>query len=349
MAFDNPVVGGSTLIRPAIKSPNYQPGALGWIIDRTGFAEFNNVTIRGTLQSNNFVVNTSGWQLLAAGGAQFNGNVTVNQGTITGGVIQTSTTGERIVLSVIGAVPTIEIYPAGSPLAATVTAFGSPTSAGIEFTAQDTTPQNMTQFMMPDLWSVNHSLAVTSLAVDAFLDEITAQCTLFHIGGQGDVSSTLRANSTSPDGNSVTHTTDGKVNPTLTSTTIGTSDTVIVLANATNVYTEQDFAYRCTVHVDMRNANVGGRLDFKLWDGAVGGTQIGGTNRRWTDNSGGGANNGGTVLVFIWKATSFNISSNVNLSAVKAVVTAGAAAVEVNAAYSMIIEQIGDATMITGL
>jgi hypothetical protein len=48
MTFRNPILGagGSTLLRPAIQSPNYVPGLSGWTIQRTGSAEFNNITIR---------------------------------------------------------------------------------------------------------------------------------------------------------------------------------------------------------------------------------------------------------------------------------------------------------------
>jgi len=49
MAFNNPIVGGTTLIREAIKSPNYVPGVSGWSINKDGSAEFNDVTIRGSL------------------------------------------------------------------------------------------------------------------------------------------------------------------------------------------------------------------------------------------------------------------------------------------------------------
>jgi hypothetical protein len=47
MTFRNSVVGGTTLVRPAIKSPNYTPGVDGWSINADGSAEFNNITIRG--------------------------------------------------------------------------------------------------------------------------------------------------------------------------------------------------------------------------------------------------------------------------------------------------------------
>lgn len=47
MAFGNPVVGGTTLIRQAIKSPNYVAGSAGWSINKDGSAEFNDLSARG--------------------------------------------------------------------------------------------------------------------------------------------------------------------------------------------------------------------------------------------------------------------------------------------------------------
>lgn len=49
MTFSNPIVGGSTLIRPAIHSPDYVAGSTGWSINKDGTAEFNDVTIRGSV------------------------------------------------------------------------------------------------------------------------------------------------------------------------------------------------------------------------------------------------------------------------------------------------------------
>lgn len=49
--FQSPIVGGSAnLVRPAIQSPNYVAGTIGWIISKDGSAEFNGATIRGELR-----------------------------------------------------------------------------------------------------------------------------------------------------------------------------------------------------------------------------------------------------------------------------------------------------------
>lgn len=49
MPFTDPIVAGSTLVRDAIQSEDYQPGAAGWIIRRDGSAEFNTGTYRGAI------------------------------------------------------------------------------------------------------------------------------------------------------------------------------------------------------------------------------------------------------------------------------------------------------------
>lgn len=84
MGFTNPIVGGSgTLIRPAIKSPDYAPGVSGWQIARDGTAEFNDVTARGSLQSPNYVAGSAGWAVKTDGSAEFN-NVTARGEFATG-------------------------------------------------------------------------------------------------------------------------------------------------------------------------------------------------------------------------------------------------------------------------
>lgn len=45
MGFSDPITAGSTLIREAIKSPNYSPGQAGWTINQDGTAEFTGLTI----------------------------------------------------------------------------------------------------------------------------------------------------------------------------------------------------------------------------------------------------------------------------------------------------------------
>jgi hypothetical protein len=64
--FSNSIVGGAeTLIRSAIKSPNFVPGVSGWTINRDGTVEFNSGTFRGTItagifRGTNFEMNSAG-------------------------------------------------------------------------------------------------------------------------------------------------------------------------------------------------------------------------------------------------------------------------------------------------
>ena len=54
MPFTNPIVAGLTLIRQAIRSPNFVTGVSGWSINKDGSAEFNDVTSRGTVVIGNY-------------------------------------------------------------------------------------------------------------------------------------------------------------------------------------------------------------------------------------------------------------------------------------------------------
>jgi hypothetical protein len=81
MAFGNDVVGGITLIRPAIQSANYVPGVSGWSINRDGSAEFATGTFRGPV----VVIDPTTGNVLASIGA--NGNISGQNFFATGDVI----------------------------------------------------------------------------------------------------------------------------------------------------------------------------------------------------------------------------------------------------------------------
>lgn len=58
------IVGGTALRIPAIQSPNYNPGASGWIINIDGSSEFNSGTFRGSIEvgpitGQHFIVNNT--------------------------------------------------------------------------------------------------------------------------------------------------------------------------------------------------------------------------------------------------------------------------------------------------
>lgn len=81
MAFSNDVVGGTTLLRPAIRSPNYVAGVSGWTINRDGTSEFAGGTFRGPV----VVIDPSTGVVLASIGAD--GNISAQNFYATGDVI----------------------------------------------------------------------------------------------------------------------------------------------------------------------------------------------------------------------------------------------------------------------
>lgn len=67
MQFQDDVVGGTILVRPAIQSPEYQPGVQGWSINADGTAEFSDLTVRSSDGSGNLIELENGEILLYAG------------------------------------------------------------------------------------------------------------------------------------------------------------------------------------------------------------------------------------------------------------------------------------------
>lgn len=68
MPFQNPIVAGTTLVRPAIKSPNYVAGVSGWSINRSGTAEFTSLIISGSTITQITITFTDGSQIHAYAG-----------------------------------------------------------------------------------------------------------------------------------------------------------------------------------------------------------------------------------------------------------------------------------------
>lgn len=144
---------------------------------------------------------------------------------------------------------------------------------------------------------------------------------------------------------------DGRVGGSATSTTIGTSDTNISGANIQNTPQVADRAYLAHVQIDFKPAATLGesRLELKLWNGSVGGTQLGGTVRWLTGNTIGSGINRACNAKFVWRASSTTTISNINLSAAKSHNTGNTWSAEVNSAYVAVIQEIGLADVITGL
>ncbi len=56
MAFTDPILSGTELVRSAITSDDYVPGTSGWAIHKNGAAEFANATVRQTLTVGNDII-----------------------------------------------------------------------------------------------------------------------------------------------------------------------------------------------------------------------------------------------------------------------------------------------------
>lgn len=339
MPFRNQVVAGTSLVRDSIHSPNYVAGTSGWTINKDGSAEFNNVTVRG-----GFEIGTS-----------------------------PSPPNPYIRGEVLAGIPTISIYDGVHSRPATIEGYDLGGDGGLVLNTGDTATESA-------------GLAMGGSIAEMIYDHPGAapfENALVHVGPPGNQIIKLRATSASsqdlefgfnltgatPDGiggrmytygeikmndlagdsNYANRVADGKAPGTITATAINTTDTNIATANIVNAYVEDGYMYRCTIHIDYANANAGGRLEFKLWDGTVGASnQLGGTQRRWTIVAT-STSYGGTVLVFMWRQVGTGIIANMNLSALKSVVTAGVANVQVNGAFSAILEKCGDANKIGGL
>ncbi|MEV0237554.1 hypothetical protein [Nonomuraea sp. NPDC050786] len=129
-----------------------------------------------------------------------------------------------------------------------------------------------------------------------------------------------------------------------------TTDTSIAGANVQNLSVVSGRAYRMTVSLDYNRASGTGaldRLEFKAWNGAVGGTQLGGTVRHEMTGTA-DTSNRNVVLGFIWKAAATETIANLNLSAT-VTGTSTQWAAELNAAYWCTVEELGLASLISNL
>ena len=87
MGFQNPIVGGIALRKPAIRSPDYVTGVSGWTINIDGSAEFNNGVFRGTVtastfQGTDFIINQQGIFLYS--GTPATGNLIISIASVAG-------------------------------------------------------------------------------------------------------------------------------------------------------------------------------------------------------------------------------------------------------------------------
>jgi hypothetical protein len=321
MAFSNPVVGGEggELIRESIKSPDFLTLVQGWIIRRDGSAEFNNILIRG--------------------------------GVVVGG--------------------SITIGPAGMPQ---VVIDSNATEGFIEFPTNDALEVNVGRIAGA---IVNDGLAFESLAMELTSPSIAAAdvATLRLESANADASDTARIDMFVPGGNRVTlndtrltsnteifvqgvgldnnyvmRLTDGRTNGVAATTNIGAVDTVINNNSCQSCPLENGVAYRVDIQIEMRCMGVpvagANQVNWKLWDGAVGGTQLGSTVTKTVDSA--NALFSSQTFTFVFEHTGSTGQRTVNLSGVQ---TAGPniPVARTSDQYFMMITRIGDPNRVQNL
>jgi hypothetical protein len=336
MAFGNAVVGGGgELVRETIHSRNYVPGVSGWTINRDGTAEFSGVTVRGDL---------------------FIGN-------------PPSPPNPYIHGTVMAGVPTIAVYDGVHTNPARIQGFDLGGGGGLVLDSGDPAGEDTSLAMGGNFGELFYEDAVNGITGLVHVGNPLNEMVKLRATGNGaaDLEFGLDLTAGTPDGTGGVHYTvgelivgidaaddnyptrvvDGKVVAAQTVTAVNVaSDVNIGGANAQNVYLEADWCYSATITIDQRSSNSGNRLDYKLWGGNVGTTQLGGNARKFVTNT--GANFDQITLVFVWRQPVTTTYTNVNLSANRAV---GATNCDVatNAAYVMVIRKEGDAGKVQGL
>lgn len=341
MSFENPVVGGEDgeLIREAIHSPDYVPGVSGWTINRDGSAEFNNVDIRLDLNTGSITVG-------AAGGPQ----VVIRASTGGAGIIQlpTNQTFERQPPQISGDYSTSPdrvflMLDSGF----TNDAFGDPTVNSTMTLGSGNDGTGTGSYF--DL-TTSGTGYYGNLYFDEFEGYIYHDVLLRLDGSQVRINDEVYVKDDDSSGNFPERVVRGKVVTSSTNTALSkVSDTLIAIASGTIL--ETGIAYE--VDVQLRtNATVGTsaagtQLFFwKLWDGAVGGTQLGATIQ--TTNTSVGTVSGTQKFTFLFKHTGTSGSRTLSLSGIH---NTGADTYQatVSTQFYLTVRRVGDPANITNL
>ena len=327
MSFSNPVVGGlfGELIRAAIRSPNYVTGVSGWTINRDGSAEFNNVTIRLDLATGSIVVGPAGQPQVEIGS-------TANHGFIqfpTNEAFETSPA---------------QIYADKGTVTDTVRLHidSGTTEAGLGDSAQ------ITLISAEDGVANDESISMRVALVD-----ITLQNGLIELSAnEVEVTNDILLATSQADSNYPARVVRGKkVNAnTITTLPIGV-DTEVATSDVTTAYLVNGVAYEVEVNLSTRSSvgtSAAGTqvVAWKLWDGAVGGTQLGQTAQKTNGSVGTIANDDYFRFTFNYAGTTG--SKTLRISGNKLSGTDTFQAI-MNTASSVIVKRIGDPAKITNL
>lgn len=343
MSFENPIVGGENgeLIRPSIQSPDYVPGVSGWTINRDGSAEFNNVVIRLDLETGSITVGADDEPQVVirispagAGLIEFPTNQAYEHTapTISG---QYNATDERIFLKIRSGYTTDS---GGDPTADATLTLSSADDGADTGNYFDVTVVSNTFFGQANIDSVStylyHDVAIV------------------FDGAPVRTSHEVYVADDNISGNYPYRIVSGRVNNgSNTTTLVAATDTEITNTASTNTYLENATAYRVDIQVQTRSSvgtsAVGTqRIDWKLWDGAVGGTQLGATVEQYTGSVGNNLDT--TTFSFLFEYAGTTGSKTLRLSGNDA---AGADTLQVvsNTRFFMLVNRAGDPANILNL
>jgi hypothetical protein len=334
MAFSNPVVGGEggELIRASIKSPNFITLVQGWIIRRDGSAEFNNIVIRGG------VVVGGDITIGPTGEPQVHIFTNANAGIIEFPVNESY---ETLPAAIQGELPAIANGPMSLIVRGPNASASEDDYAFIRMYSQSQSGlvQQKMLLSLGDTATLTQ-IEMTSGGININANDVDLDCEIrVANNGQGDTNFPARV-------------AKGKVFTGVTNTTIGTvNDTLITDAVSSSTYLESGVAYRVDVQIPTRSTSgtsAAGtqNVRWKIWDGAVGGTQLGNTCTKMTESV--GSNMSAQHVSFVFQHTGSSGSRNINLSALQITGTDTLQA-QVNTQFFMLVYRIGDPANIINL
>ncbi|GIH29371.1 hypothetical protein Aph01nite_76810 [Acrocarpospora phusangensis] len=339
MGFANQVVAGTTLVRQAIKSPNYIPNVSGWTVNRDGSAEFNNLFVRG------------GFQIGAA----------------------PSPPNARIVGQVVAGQPTVEFYDGTNPTPAKITAYAAGPVGGIEIYSGDSSAEEVEanwsgealrfrytnngpdqQFVVMSIGYLGapiYSVASANNASGTNNMEYGLDETIFlpdNTKGLWYSTGEILVGSHKLDANMPGRLVDGKVHTgsVTPANSTSTTDVNIPNANMQNVYLEDGYAYQATVRMPVAGTVAGDRASIRLWDGTPGFSQL---SRDFNIRIPAALGLYETVTcTFLWKQIGTTTISNLNISVARLSGT-GTVSAQADQNYSSIVEKLGRASVVSGL
>jgi hypothetical protein len=353
VSFTNPVVaGGGSLIKESVHSPDYVAGVSGWSINRDGSAEFNNVTIRLDLTTGGIVVGPdTGPQVIIRVADDGLGDVS--------GVIDfpTNVVYEHLPAAIFSSIEPTErlrlLMRSGQTDVGAVLSqlelISGENGTGDDVTAKLRAQRTPTVFSELELREDNAYLYVDGASGFSQI-RVTLSDDLGHFAMVA--SDEVYAADSGNDGNYLARVTSGKVSTSVTNTTLSNvSDTAVGNATVPTAFLETGFAYEVRVELSTRSSvgtSAAGTQGFnwKLWNGAVGGTQLGTTVE--TTNTSVGMTRGRQVFTFVFEHTGANSANTLTLSGFH---SAGADTLQarVDTGFVMLVKKIGDPARITNL